>query len=237
MAEQPDKILIFCQKCGQQTSLSSIHRTRGTCSACQNNTWHVQATYLARQDTADGTTLALNAMGLSILNSSGVMIGGPLPAEKKPVNGIDIHDVPAETMCDIADPAVDPSIKLNAFVQLKQNERFQQHRKKMEQHGQECIQCGILYVLNDKKPWTLVGTCSKVCCASQHGVSDYAMIEDEVVAKAQSLAPEVRQRQRDNQLIHVQCPACLHEFDLAKIYSGVVRKCPSCQAKVQVPAS
>lgn len=236
MAEQPDKIALLCQKCGQQASLGSIHRTRAICSGCKNDTWHVQATYLARQDTADGTTLALNAMGLSILNSSGVMIGGPLPVEKKPINGVDILDVPADTMREIADPAVDPTVKLNAFVQRTRNEQFQQHRKKMEEHGQECSQCGILYVLNDKKPWTLVGTCSKVCCAAQHSVSDYAMIEHEINQKAQSLAPEVRQRQRDNQLIHVECPNCHHQFDLARIYGGVIRKCPACQGKVQVPA-
>lgn len=237
MTEPPDKVEIRCERCKQEASLSSIHRSRGVCTHCQNETWHVQATYMGRLDTADGTTLALNAIGLSILSSSGVTIGGPLPAEKKPVNGFDIHDVPAQVLKEISDPQVSPTIKLAAFVQLKRNEQFQQHRQQMEQHGQECVQCGVLYVLNDQKPWTLLGTCSKVCCATRLGVTDYAMIEDEVNTKAQQFIPEVRQRQRDNQLIHVQCPNCKFQFNLAKMYGGVYRKCPECSGKVLVPVN
>lgn len=237
VTELPDKVAIFCESCKQETSLSSIHRHQGSCAGCKNSTWHIQATYMARQETADGTTLALNAIGLSILSSTGVTIGGPLPVEKKPINGFDIHEVSGDILRDIADPTVNPTIKLNAFIELKRNEQFQLHRQKMEEHGQECIQCGMLYVLNDEKPWTLVGTCSKVCCASRYGVSDYAMVEDQVIAKSQTILPEVRQRQRDSQHIHVQCADCKHHFNLAKMYGGVYRKCPACGAKVLVPVS
>ena len=77
---------------------------------------------MARQETADGTTLALNAIGLSILSSTGVTIGGPLPVEKKPINGFDIHEVSGDILRDIADPTVNPTVKLNAFIELKRND-------------------------------------------------------------------------------------------------------------------
>lgn len=217
--------------------MSAIHRGEGMCLSCQNNTWHVQATYMARQDTADGTSLALNAIGLSILTSSGVAIGGPLPVEKKAVNGFDLHDVPAQTMKEIADPVINPQIKLDAFIRLKRNEQFQLHRERMEQHGQECLQCGVLFVLNDKKPWTMVGACSKVCCSASFGVSDYTMIEEQVIEKSLEILPQVKQQQRSSQLIQVECLACSQRFDLPKMYSGIYRKCPTCGAKVRVPVA
>jgi hypothetical protein len=237
VTERPDKIKICCERCKQEASIAVIHRGQGVCLNCQNDTWHIQATYMARQDTADGTSLALSAMGLSILTSSGVSIGGPLPVEKRPVNGFDIHDVPGSIMTEIADPTINPQVKLDAFIQLKRNEQFQLHRERMEKHGQECLQCGVLFVLNDKKPWTLVGTCSKVCCSARFGVSDYAMIEDQVVEQAQELLPQVKQQQRSSQMIHVVCDACHHAFDLPKMYSGIYRKCPTCGAKVRVPVA
>lgn len=235
VTERPDKIVIRCERCKQEVSLAAIHRCQGVCTNCQNDTWHIQATYMARHDTADGTSLALSAMGLSILTSSGVAIGGPLPVEKRPINGFDIHDVPGSAMKEIADPAVSPQLKLGAFIQLKRNQQFQLHRQKMEQDGQECQQCGMLFVLNHLKPWTLVGTCSKVCCSARFGVSDYAMIEDQVLEQAQALLPQVKQRQRTSQMIHVVCQACNHAFDLPKMYGGIIRKCPTCGAKVRVP--
>lgn len=237
MTERPDKVIIRCERCKSEQSLSAIHRSDGACSNCGHDSWEIQATYLARQETADGTTLALNAIGLNIFSSTGLTLGGPLPVEKKPVNGFDIHEVSAQTMREIADPQVDPAVKLDAFIRLKRNELYQKHRERMEQHGQQCDQCGILFVLNDKKPWTLVGTCSKVCCANKFGAADYALIEHDVIQQASQVAPEVLQRQRDNMLIHVQCPDCGHQFNLATMYSGVYRKCPACHAKVLVPAS
>ena len=237
MTERPDRVMISCERCKLESSLAAIHRSQGLCPHCQNATWHIRATYLARQDTADGTTLALNAMGLSLLTSAGVSLGGPLPVEKKPVNGVDLHDIPAATLSDIADPAVSPTIKLAAFIELKKNEQFKQHRQQMEERGQECVQCGMLYVLNDQKPWTLIGTCSKVCCAAKLGTSDYAMVESRVLELAQQAMPQYRERQREQLSIAVKCPGCQHDFHLAKMYGGVYRKCPACGAKVLVPAS
>jgi DNA-directed RNA polymerase subunit RPC12/RpoP len=170
-----------------------------------------------------------------VLSSNGVEIGGPIPVSKKPVNGFDLRDVPAETLIGIADPAVDPKIKLEAYIQLKRNEQYQQHRKNMEENGQECDECGMLYVLNHTKPWTLLGTCSKFCCAKKLGVSDYAMAEELVAQQIADLAPQVKQRSRDNLSIHVTCASCQHAFNLPKIYSGIYRKCPSCDAKILVP--
>ncbi len=140
-------------------------------------------------------------------------------------------------MCELADPAVDPSVKLDAFVALKRNEQFQLHRQQMERNGQECEKCGMLFVRNDSKPWTMVGTCSKVCCAAKFGVSDYALVEDEVAEQSRRISPEMKKRQRSNLVIHVECPACQHHFDLPKMYGGVYRKCPACQEKVLVPTA
>lgn len=234
MTERADKVEISCEKCKQTYSIAAIRKCQAVC-ACGNNTWHIQATYLARQDTADGTSLALNAMGFSVLSTSGVEIGGPIPVSKKPVNGFDIRDVSAARLVEIVDPSVDPHIKLDAFIRLKRNEHYQLHRQQMEERGQECEQCGVLYVLNDSKPWTLLGTCSKFCCAKKMGVNDYSMAELMVEEQVKQLAPEVKQRTRENLNIHVTCPKCHHAFQLPRLYGGIYRKCPQCDAKVLVP--
>lgn len=237
MADYPDKILIRCEQCKKEATLTTLHRHNGQCPHCGNSTWHVQATYLARQDNSDGTTLTLNALGLNLLSSSGFSLGSPVPGEKRPVNGIDIHDVPAHEIAEIASPEVNPQVKLQAFVVRTQNEQFSQHRKAMQQHGSQCDQCGILFVLNDQKPWTLVGTCSRVCCAAKYGAVDYALIQDQVLESAKQKTVDVRQIHRDNQVIPVCCPSCGHRFDLPRMYEGVHRKCPACSQKVLVERS
>lgn len=234
MADLPDQILIRCEQCKNEATLTALHKHQGHCPHCGNSTWHVQATYLARQDNSDGTTLTLNALGLNLLSSSGFNLGSPVPGEKRPVNGIDIHDVPANEIMDIASPEVNPQVKLQAFVKRKQNEQFSQHRKAMQQHGSQCEQCGMLFVLNDQKPWTLVGTCSRVCCAGKYGAVDYALIQDQVLESVGQRMVDIRQIQRDNQVIQVCCPACGHRFDLPRMYEGVHRKCPACGQKVLV---
>jgi DNA-directed RNA polymerase subunit RPC12/RpoP len=232
---KPDKILIRCERCKRETSLSQIYKNKAVCSSCGNATWHIQAIYLARQDDGDGTSLALKALGLGLLTSSGVSISSPLPGEKRPVNGFDIRDVPAEALVEIASPEVNPQIKLQAFVQLKRNEQFQRHREAMEQKGRQCEQCGVLYVISAEKPWTLLGTCSKVCCAAQLGVVDYALVEDQVLEQAKQHLPELSGRKREQQIVSVRCPACENQFELPRIYAGVHRKCPRCGEKVMVP--
>ncbi len=235
MVDRPDRILIRCESCKRESTLSAIHRNQGACPDCQNPTWHIQVVYLARLPDGDATSLTLKALGIGLVNSSGESIGSPLPGEKRPVNGFDIHDVPASVMADLASPDVDPDIKLTAFVLWKNNEQFQQHRKAMEERGGECDQCGMLYVTNEQKPWTLLGTCSKVCCANKLGAVDYALVEEDVLDRTQGQISELRKHRRDHQAIVVTCGECGHRFELPKIYAGVQRKCPECDNKVKVP--
>lgn len=232
---KPDKIVIRCERCKKEATPPQIHKNGAICGFCGNDSWHIQAIYLARQEDNDGTTLALNALGLGLLTSSGISISSPLPGEKRPVNGFDIHDVPVDTVMDLVSPEVKPQIKLQAFVQFKQNEQFQRHREAMESRGSECKQCGLLYVISDQKPWTLLGTCSKVCCAAQMEAVDYALVEDKVEEAARQLLPELGKRRRENQIVAATCQACGHRIELPKMYAGVHRKCPKCGEKFLVP--
>lgn len=236
MSEKPDKIVIRCEKCKRLCSLPNLYKHRGICPSCQHDAWHVQSIYMARQDDGDATTLTLKALGLSLLTSDGVSITSPIPGEKRAVNGLDIHDVPAEVMLDIADPSVNPQVKLMAFVKRKENEGFQQHRRAMERNGKECEQCGMLFVVSDQKPWTLLGTCSKVCCATKLSAVDYALVEQQVLERCQDQIPAMRKNRRDHRGISASCTACGHRFELPRIYAGVQRKCPACGQKVMVPA-
>ncbi len=235
MTERPDKIVIRCETCKKVCSLNTIHKHRGICPACQNSTWHLQAIYLSRQNDGDATSLTLKALGFGLMDNDGVSIGSPIPSEKRPVNGFDVHDVPAEVMVDIADPEVSPQVKLTAYVRLQQNEQFQRHRRSMEKHGLECEQCGVLFVVSDQKPWTLLGTCSKVCCANKLGAVDYALVEEQVQEDCRDRLPEYRKIRLDQRAITVTCSACGHQFELPRIYAGVNRKCPGCSQKVLVP--
>jgi DNA-directed RNA polymerase subunit RPC12/RpoP len=232
---KPDKIVIRCEGCKKEASLGQLHKNLAVCTACGGDRWHLQAIHMARQDNSDGTSLALNALGLGLLTSSGINISSPLPGEKRPVNGFDIHDVPAKSLLELVSPEVSPLVKLQAFVQFKQNEQFQRHREAMEQKGSECKQCGMLYVMSDQKPWTLLGACSKVCCATQMGAVDYALVEDQVEELAEQRLSELGRRKRDNQIITTNCPSCGHQVELPKMYAGVHRKCAKCGEKILVP--
>ncbi|MBX3422866.1 MAG: hypothetical protein KF752_15035 [Pirellulaceae bacterium] len=235
MSEKPDRIAVACEGCKREASLAAIHRAQGACPNCGHAAWHVQAAFLARSDNSDATSLTLNALGLSLLTNSGIHFASPVPGEKRPVNGIDIHDVPADEMLRIASPEVDPQIKLLAFVQFKRNQQFSRHRQAMQLHGNHCDQCGVLFVVNDQKPWTVIGCCSKVCCAAKLGAVDYALIEDQVLEQAQQHLPQLKQLHRQSQVIQVICPSCNHNFELPRIYVGLQRKCPVCAHKVRVP--
>jgi DNA-directed RNA polymerase subunit RPC12/RpoP len=235
VADKPDVVSIRCESCKRESSLAEIHRTRAVCSQCQNDTWHLQAVYLGRQDTPGGAGLALNAIGLGGFVATDLGFSLPGLTEKQAVNGYDIHDVPAAELVEASEPSAKTSVKLIALVMRKYNQQLQLHRQQMEDRGRECQQCGVLYVVNDKKPWTVLGTCSKVCCASQFGVSDYSLVEDDVLRQAAQLQSGERTRQRDGQVIRVACTGCGHQFDQPKMYSGIFRKCPGCGNKVKVP--
>ena len=234
VTDKPDQILIFCEGCKRETKLRAIQRQQGICPSCQHDTWHLQAVFLARQDNSDATALALNSLGLGLLASSGINLSSPIPGEKRPVNGFDIHDVTAAQLVYIASPEVDPQIKLQAFVEFKRNEQFQQHRRAMAEQGSECRQCGMLFVVSDQKPWTLVGTCSKVCCAAHLGAVDYALVEG-VCWRSHGRARRLKQQRRDSQIMQAACAACGHAFEVSRIYAGLQRKCPACGQKVLIP--
>jgi len=235
VSEKPDKIVIRCEQCKRESSLAAIHKHRGICPACKHAAWHIESIYMARQDDGDAANLTLKALGFSLLTSDGVSITSPIPGTKRPVNGFDMHDVTAEVMAEIADPAVNPQVKLMAFVKLKESELFQQHRRAMERNGRECVQCGMLFVVSDQKPWTLLGACSKVCCAAKLGSVDYALVEQQVLEKCQDRLPEFQKIRRDHRAISACCSACGHRFELPRIYAGVHRKCPECGHKVLIP--
>lgn len=234
MSEKPDKIVIRCENCKRESSLTSLDRHRGICSSCQNATWHIQTVYLARQDDGDAASLTLKALGFGIFTSEGERIQSPIPGEKRPINGFDIHDVSAETMMEIASTEVNPQIKLMAFVKLNESQQFQQHREEMKRNGQDCEQCGVLFVVNEQKPWTLVGTCSKVCCATKFGSVDYTLIEQQVMERCESQSPGLRKSRKDQRAVSVVCTACNHQFEMPRIYIGVHRKCPACGSKVLI---
>lgn len=133
---------------------------------------------------------------------------------------------------------MNPTIKLNAFIELKAQRAVSvASSKRWRSYGWECIQCGMLYVLNDKSPGCLDRAAK--CYASRYGVS--VITRWSKIRSLQSRRrsyPEVRQRQRDSQHItHVQCTDCKHHFNLAKMYGGVYRKCPVCGRESSCPGA
>ena len=231
----PDKIIIRCEKCKRESNLSKIGKAQGLCPSCQHDRWHIQAIYEgASGNDITPSGVAMNVVGIGLALATGGGFTSEISGAKQTVNGFDIHEVAAETLRSICEPDANPNIKLRAFVTRKRNDAYQEHRSKMEEKGANCEQCDVLFVVSPQKPWTMAGCCSKVCCATKFHSTDYALIEDKVLAATRDSVAHFEENSRDNSRIEVEC-SCGYRFTLPTMYRGIYRKCPSCQRKILIP--
>jgi hypothetical protein len=190
---------------------------------------------------ADGALLAslgLNAIGIGLLVTTGtgftVGIGGGIDSDQ-PAGGrsvADIYDVPSEKILELCNPANRALSQLGEFV-LQQEVETQRKRMK-ERGGSNCRSCQILFVPSPSKPWTLVGACSKTCCANMNGVAEYSLIESAVIEATAESSSKIEQAATRQAYIQVSC-ACGQTIQFPKMYKGTYRKCANCQAKILVP--
>ena len=239
--------MLTCQSCKKRYSPKDILRSRGQCVCCAVAQWHLHAEFDILRNGAtsplssDGsllTNIGLNAIGIGLLVTTGtgftVGVGGG-DSSGKPTGGksvADIYDVPGQKVLELCDPVKQALNRLGEFVQQKEAE-IQRERMK-ERGGSHCQCCQILFVPSAAKPWTLVGACSKSCCASMHGVAEYSLIENAVNESTMEASSKIEQSAQGQSFIQVSCN-CGHKFQLAKMYKGTYRKCTNCQAKILVP--
>ena len=247
MSEKPSSVIITCQNCKKHRSPTEILRSRGQCASCPTAKWHLHAEFGGVRNgsssplSTDGALLAnigLNAIGVGLLVATGtgftVRVGGGMGSDQTPggKSVADIYDVPSEKVLELCDPANRALSRLGEFV-LQQEAEIQRTRMK-ERGGSHCRSCQILFVPSPAKPWTLVGACSKSCCADMSGVAEYSLIENAVIAATSETSTKIEQAATSQAYIQVSC-TCGQTIQFAKMYKGTYRKCTNCQAKILVP--
>ncbi len=248
MSEKPSSVTITCQSCKKCYSPKNILLCRGQCTSCTTAQWQLHAEFDILRNgstsplSSDGallTNIGLNAIGIGLLVATGsgftVRVGGGGDGSDKPTGGksvADIYDVPGQKVFELCNPPRQALNQLGDFILQKEAE-IQRERMK-ERGGSRCRACQILFVPSSSKPWTLVGSCSKSCCASLHGVADYSLIENAVNESTMEATTKVEQTVQEQAYVQAAC-SCGHLFQLSKMYRGTYRKCPNCQAKVLVP--
>ncbi len=241
MSDKPISIKILCQGCNEQYSPKQVVATRGTCLKCPNAKWHVQAEYHLYENKGNTVMakIGLNAIGLGLMATTGtgfvVGLGGASKDTKTGATSIaNIYDVSGSDLLTHCDPSNTAMTRLADFVHFREQEI--QRNRILERGGSHCRSCQILFVPSPSKPWTMVGTCSRSCCAALHGEQDYSLVEsavNEFIAKSNTTN---EQPLKEKATIQVQCK-CGTIIPFAKMYQGTFRKCPQCQTKILVPSS
>lgn len=238
MNELPKSFAVDCESCKKPHSTKAIQRTRGVCPTCGHDQWHLYVDFglVMDEGTALVKTAVVNVVGLSLLAATGLGFTAKVSKQTKTQKStLDFHFLPPSEILEICDPSVKPLVQVGAFVARKQHQQFLKHKSEMEERGgSHCDVCDVLFVPMADKPWTMVGTCSKSCCAAKFNAQDYSRIENEVIAATQGTAAVVAEQAKSESLVTVQCP-CGYRFQLKKMYCGLRRKCPSCDQKVFVP--
>jgi hypothetical protein len=241
MSDKPISIKIRCQGCDVQFTPKQLVSARGICVNCPQANWHVQAEYLIHENKGSpvAAKIGLNAIGLGLLATTGtgfvVGLGG---IENNTATGAtsiaNIYDVSGTELLAVCDPVKTAMTQLAEFV--RQREQEIQRSRILERGGSHCLSCKILFVPSPSKPWTMVGTCSRSCCAALHGEQDYSLVESAVNAATAKEKATTEQSTKDKAFVQVRC-TCGVIVQLAKMYQGTFRKCPCCQSKILVPSS
>lgn len=248
MSDKPSVITIRCQGCKRTYSPKQIVSVRGVCTDCRDANWHIQAEYRVYETKSagplgsDGTALSnigLNALGLGLLAATGTgfvgSVGDTSFARTKATGATsvaDIYDVAGSDLLALCEPIKTAMSQLADFVYQKELEI--QRNRMLERGGSHCRSCQILFVPSPSKPWTMVGTCSRSCCAALHGESDYSLVKEAVNEASSKATSNNELGSQDKTHMQVQCK-CGMMVQLAKMYQGTYRKCPGCHNKILVP--
>lgn len=226
MPEIPESFSIGCEGCKKVQSPSAINGKAGLCPACGHDQWHVHVDF---QSKSKGESVT-RAVGLDMLMRVGFNID---TADSDDPSSRDFHFVPASEIVELCRVHPDPLVLVAAYVARKESQLFNKHKAQMEERGgKNCEACNMLFVPSADKPWTLVGVCSKACCADKYKASDYSQIEKDVLSTAAQLRSSVEEKSVSDQ-VAVSCD-CGNTFNLNRMYCGLFRKCPACGKKVFV---
>ncbi|MEM7475011.1 MAG: hypothetical protein AAF483_08460 [Planctomycetota bacterium] len=208
------------------------------CSNCPGGKWQVRAEFEVTAENSGGdvaTNIGLNAIGLGLLAATGAGFTAKIAGSSKAQTAIsvaEVFDVDRSELADLCVPTKAAFTRIAAFV-YKKEQAIQRERMK-QRGGSNCKHCDILFVPSENKPWTLVGACSKSCCAALHGHTEYAQIESMVKASTANASDKIREAKVKSNIVQTQC-SCGNEFSAPKMYAGTYRKCPHCGEKVLIP--
>jgi hypothetical protein len=116
------------------------------------------------------------------------------------------------------------------FTEQRLQAEADAHREKIKQRGGECGHCNVPFVSTPGKPWTFEGYCSKLCKTR----GGYFNPEQAGERKPPTASPPAKQS--NSKFTSVRCE-CGHTFEVASMFIGAKRACPSCGQKVVVEAS
>ena len=202
-----DAIQFDCETCGRQNTPKDIRKSLGVCRQCQGVSWTMTTEYL-KEKTSQGIITALYDY----------FIGASLLERRDESFRMITPSVPSNEALEIATARYnvrgDMAYKYMAMRLLLDGER--DRRILRDKGAKNCAECGVFFVPNAEKPWTIASFCSKGCLAKHNSTDDRKIAEDH------ALSP--------SQFVSVDCQ-CGKQYQVATIYIGTLRKCPSCGEK------
>lgn len=230
MSGLPSRYTFKCEKCKKIAPPRAIRAQLGACT-CKGESWGVEVEF--EDGGPDGSNAAVNALGIASALTIGVGFTGGTGdrsiGERVFLNGITANE--ANAVCHSSFGIPDRLLQL---VLARQQQDLEKNRRRMKSRGaKECRGCGVLVVPVNEKPWTLDGTCSKMCCVRANGVATYSDIEPKLLAMAQQDNDPLQTRSLKNGKIPVKC-GCGETMLVPRMYAGTMRPCPKCGARVHV---
>jgi hypothetical protein len=233
MPKEPSLALFRCQNCGRTSRADArmaVHllpwkrrlpiEPNGLCRYCQGDRWTISVIYVQ-----SGVDVAESVVGLGLA----AMTGHGFIQRSTSSSRTEYPDVPAEVVAALNENPRDRLARVAQFA------RALERAKLKEQGGRECGTCGLLFVPRAGVAWAEKGYCSKVCLVQAEGVSEAAVPVDEPKAESE-LEPEpgLEPEPERSDCLSVQCTSG-HRFDVQRSFSGLMRPCPVCGQKTQIP--
>ena len=231
--DRPASIIIRCQSCDSQFTPRQLAKAEAQCHVCRDPKWHIRAEFDIVEE-SDSGNVGMNLLGIGLLaaTGSGFTVTGGSKEKSVGKSLADVYDITGEELRPLCKPIKLAYDQIAVFVIEK--EKAIQRERMHERGASHCKMCNILFVPSEDKPWTLAGTCSKSCCAAQHGSSSYVDVEEKISQETKKVSGKLKNFKKESRRIETKC-ICGHEFSVPKMYEGTMRKCPQCETKTLIP--
>jgi hypothetical protein len=215
-----------CEKCKKYAQPSAIRANLGECK-CKSANWALEIEI--EHSDGGGTEIGVLAVATALTLGFSAGTGRQIETERIFLSNVTADE--ANSVCEKMFGMADRVIHL--LVERQKQDEEKNRRRLNDQGAAPCRHCGVLVIPKTEKPWTLDGTCSKVCCARANGVATYPDIEPTLLAKARATSGRTENRSGKGAKISVQC-GCGETFSVPHMYAETMRPCTKCGVKVFV---